>query len=89
MLDRGTATMDISVVSETWFSLELGFTDTDKLRWANTLERRFADEHFEDPVGRTSIRRKDQVYTCKPDSERGERALTSNFSESRAHRTNL
>ena len=37
MLDRGMATMGVSVVSETWFSLELGFTDTDILRWGNAI----------------------------------------------------
>lgn len=37
MLDRGMATMGVSVVSETWFSLELGFTNTDILRWGNAI----------------------------------------------------
>lgn len=37
MLDRAMANIGLSVVSETWFSLELGFTDRDILRWGNAI----------------------------------------------------
>lgn len=61
MLNRVWATLGVSVDSEAWYPLELGFTDTDMPEWRSIIQEEANEEHFEEVVGRTVVRRKDQL----------------------------